>query len=439
MADKGGMMMLRSALASSFLLAIAPAGAHAAHPAEGTWILHLIQFGEEFKPARAQIDVDGTALTGTLNELKLQGQVGPDMIQFSADRLDGPKLGLFNGRLVGSEWRGTITRGSSSIEWVMRRVPERAAPRTYITVPKSYSRTFSGLVPPLLRISPGDTVKTVTVDSSGQDRSGSRVALGGNPQTGPFFVEGAVPGDTLVVKLNRIRPNRERAQSGTQLLSTTVSGDYHKSAQYSDTVSGEWVLNLQEMTARLAKPTERLRNYKIPVRPFLGGIGVAPPDKQAIEARSLGSWGGNLDYSGLQEGTTIYLPVYNAGALLFLGDGHAAQGDGELTGDALETSMDVEFTVDLLRGKHVAGPRAESKDYLMVMGIAGSQQEATRLATAQLADWLITDLGLSSNEVAVLLGTAIEYDIAELVDPQINVVAKIKKSTLEMLRPAPGM
>lgn len=429
--------MMRAIFAFSAIVSSAAASAEWVHPAEGTWIMHLIQFGEEFKPARAVIEIEGNSLTGTLNELSLRGQAARDTIEFSAERPDGPSFGQFSGRQIGNEWRGSITRGSSSIEFVMRRVRDQAAPKTHVVVPTTYSRTFSALAPPLLRISPGDTVKTVTVDSSGHDRSGARVALGGNPQTGPFFVEGAVPGDTLVVKLNRIRPNRESGRSGTQLLSTTVTGEYHKNARYSDAVSGEWVLNLREMTARLARPTDKLRNYKIPMRPFLGGIGVAPPETQAIEARSLGNWGGNLDYNGLQEGTTLYLPVYNAGALLFLGDGHAAQGDGELTGDALETSMDVEFTVDLVRGKEIRGPRADSKDYLMAMGIAGSIADATRLATSHLADWLQADLGLSASEVALLLGTAIEYDIAELVDPQINVVAKIEKRTLEILQVSP--
>jgi amidase len=116
-----------------------------------------------------------------------------------------------------------------------------------------------------------------------------------------------------------------------------------------------------------------------------------------------------------------------------VGDGHAAQGDGELTGDALETSMEIEFTIDVLQEKSMSGPRAENDEYLMVFGIGGSLQEALQLATTGLGQWIEGDYKLYSAELAVVLGTSIRYDIAELVDPHINVVAKIKKSVLATL------
>jgi acetamidase/formamidase len=140
-----------------------------------------------------------------------------------------------------------------------------------------------------------------------------------------------------------------------------------------------------------------------------------------------------MDYNGLTEGTTLYLPVYQEGALLFVGDGHAAQGDGELTGDALETSMDVEFTVNLVQGMSTAGPRAENDDFLMAMGIANSLPDALRQATTQLARWLERDYHLTANESAIVLGTAMRYDLAEVVDPQVNIVAKVSKGVLAQL------
>jgi acetamidase/formamidase len=143
-----------------------------------------------------------------------------------------------------------------------------------------------------------------------------------------------------------------------------------------------------------------------------------------------GSFGGNMDYNGLHEGVTLYLPVSQPGALLFLGDGHAAQGDGELTGNALETSMDVEFTVDVIPGKTLVMPRAEDDEYLMAMGIEGSLTEAFRIATTQMARWLDDRYKLNAGEVASVLGTAMKYDIAEVVDPYVNVVAKVPKKLL---------
>jgi acetamidase/formamidase len=142
-----------------------------------------------------------------------------------------------------------------------------------------------------------------------------------------------------------------------------------------------------------------------------------------------------MDYNQMTEGVTLYLPVFHPGALLFLGDGHAAQGDGELTGDALETSTEFTFTVDVIKGKGVPGPRAENAEYRMASGIANSLQDAVQQATTNLARWLIDDYKLNANEVAIVLGTAIRYDIAELVDPQLHVVAKIEKSVLAKITP----
>jgi amidase len=131
---------------------------------------------------------------------------------------------------------------------------------------------------------------------------------------------------------------------------------------------------------------------------------------------------------------TVYLPVAAPGALLFVGDGHAAQGAGELTGNALETSMDIEFTVDLQEGKAPPFPRMENVDYLMASGIAGSLDEAFRQATTNLARWLESTYNLNAAEVSSVLGTAIVYDVAEVVDPQVHVVAKVPKSVLSTLK-----
>jgi acetamidase/formamidase len=130
------------------------------------------------------------------------------------------------------------------------------------------------------------------------------------------------------------------------------------------------------------------------------------------------------------------LPVFNLGALLFIGDGHALQGAGELTGNALETSMDFEFTVDIQPGASGPGPRFENEDYLMASGIAGSIDDAFRGATTNLVRWLEKKYGLNPAEVSSVLATSIVYDIAEVVDPQVHVVAKVPKSALASLKPA---
>jgi amidase len=137
----------------------------------------------------------------------------------------------------------------------------------------------------------------------------------------------------------------------------------------------------------------------------------------------------------LREGVTVYLPVYVPGALLFVGDGHAAQGAGELTGNALETSMDIEFTVDIQAGGAPPNPRMENTEYFIASGIGGSLDEAFRIATTNLARWLEQMYNLNAAEVSSVLGTSMVYEIAEVVDPQPHVVAKVPKSVLTALRP----
>src|SRR4030095_13226980 len=141
-----------------------------------------------------------------------------------------------------------------------------------------------------------------------------------------------------------------------------------------------------------------------------------------------GTFGGNMDYNQLVEGATVYLPVNHPGALLFVGDSQAAQGDGELTGHALETSMDWTFTVDVIRGRGLGQPRLENAEFLMASGIANSLPEALQAATTNLSQWLEQEYKLNANEIGVVLGTGIRYDVAELVDPLIHVVAKISGS-----------
>jgi amidase len=129
-------------------------------------------------------------------------------------------------------------------------------------------------------------------------------------------------------------------------------------------------------------------------------------------------------------GRQLYMPVFQPGAVLFVGDGHATQGDGELTGNALETSMDVEFTVGLIRGKSLGQPRSENDEYVMVSGIGGSLNDALQSATTGMARWLEDEYKLNPGEIAMVLGSSMRYDIAEVVDPQVHVVAKLAKNIL---------
>jgi acetamidase/formamidase len=196
-----------------------------------------------------------------------------------------------------------------------------------------------------------------------------------------------------------------------------------------------WHLDQERGVATPEKPSANLANYSVPLRPMLGCVAVAPGSAQAPPGTGdSGRWGGNMDFNEVVEGNTVYLPVNVPGALLYVGDGHAAQGDGELNGNALETSMDVEFSVDVVPHKHIRGPRVESGTHIMAMGLDGSLDDAFRGATANMANWLMDDCKLTASEVAQVLGTAAEYKVSEAADRNAGIVVKINKQRLAGLK-----
>lgn len=338
------------------------------------------------------------------------------------------------GRLAVTVANGALA-GTGSLYGVPVRIrgsrpgPPARAPVTHDFVPARYHLQFSGRTPAALRIAPGDRVRTRTLDNEGRDSARQWRAMPGNPLTGPFHVEGAMPGDTLVVHLERVALNRDTAHmySGT-LNERAVQSGYAQQA--APGWGRTWILDRKKGTARLEKPGDRLGSLKLPLRPMVGSIGVAPPLNQALFAGDVGFHGGNMDYRRHTAGATIHLPVWRAGALLSLGDGHALQGDGEISGQGLETSLDVEFRVELVKGKSLGQVWSEDEDYVMVSGVDNGLDASLQMATTGLARWLKDRYRLNDSEVAALLSAAIEYDVAEIVDPRPHVVARIAKKTL---------
>ena len=418
------------------LLVMLTAVSVAAADVSGSWEL-TVRLLNDLNHARVTLTVSGEKLTGTLNELKLEGTIKGDEVDFVATRPTGERFGVFKGRVNGTDMSGTASWPgfTENVSWSARRAKDKPAkPQVHQFEPKEFHRVFSDAVPPVLHVFPGDTVSTWTVDAAGVDSKGVRRSLGGNPQTGPFYIEGAFPGDTLVVKLTRVRLNRDSAISSGRIASTALNPAYVERTRYQNDFDSNWVLDRDKGIGRLKNPSEHLKNYTVKLQPMVGCLAVAPPAHQAFRTGYPGTFGGNMDYNQIREGTTVYLPVSVPGALLFIGDGHAAQGDGELTGNALETSLDVEFTVDVISGRSTNGPRAENNEYLMSSGIGNSLTDALQQATTQLVNWLQTDYQLTPNEAAVVLGTAMQYDIAEVVDPLMHVVAKIRKDVLAPLK-----
>lgn len=403
---------------------------------EGDWVI-VVSIFDANNYQRFTLHQEGSTISGTAGDQnKISGTIDGNRVTLEVKNGRGP-LASMNGTLANGEIAGEGKFQGDNVKFRLYRPATRPAnaPRHQKFEPTQFERYFSSAIKPVLHLYPGDTVETWSVDAGGFDPKGVRRSLGGNPETGPFYIEGALPGDTIAVKFSRIRLNRDTAISSGRISQNALNPGYLANLKHPEHYDSDWALDREKMIGRLAKPTDKLKDYTIPLAPMLGCIGVAPPGKMTYLSGFLGPFGGNMDYNKIREGVTVYLPVFEPGALLFMGDGHAAQGDGELTGNALETSMDIEFTVELIRDKGIPGPRAEDADYLMAMGIAGSLNEALQQSTTNLARWIERDYGLNPSEVASVLGTSMVYEIAEVVDPYVNMVAKIRKSALAGLKP----
>ena len=291
-----------------------------------------------------------------------------------------------------------------------------------------------GSHPPALRIAPGDTVLTTTVDSLGCDAAGKAVTSGFNPMTGPFFVEGAEVGDTLVVHLDRLVPNRSTGVAVPVLAPNVVDPEFIRHLPERPLVV--WDVDLARGEASLQTPVPGLETLRLPLEPMLGCFGVASAHGQAISTVTSAEHGGNMDYRGFRAGVTACFPVFAPGALLFVGDGHAIQGDGEITGSGIEISFDVEVTVDLRKGESIGWPRGENKDYIFTVGNARPLDQALQLATTEMVRWLERDWKLDVLAASTLLGLCVEYDVGNVFDPAYTMICKLPKRVLRQLAEA---
>lgn len=383
------------------------------------------------------------ALTGIFDGDPLTGKRNGQAIEFVVTGKDAAVY-RFNGLQTQDAIAGTADYPDTnhkdqraSHAFTARRLPQRKgeSPQRHDFVPSSYSNEFSPHRAPVLTIWPGDSVRTTTLDSGGVDQHGKTQALFGNPQTGPFYVMGAGPGDVLAIRIQRLRLNRDYADSLDGLVGRALSPALAaKAAELGKPV--RWKLDLERGVAHPQSPSPHLRDLSVPLRPMLGGLAVAPGFGSApISTGDTGRFGGNMDFNEIREGATVYLPVSQPGALLYLGDAHALQGDGETSQYGLETSMDVEFSVEVLRGKSISAPRVESETQIMTLGQAGSLDDALRAATSGMVQWLQQDYGLTVSECAQVMGSSVHYVVANLAGRSVGLAAKLDKSVLRTLQP----
>jgi acetamidase/formamidase len=296
--------------------------------------------------------------------------------------------------------------------------------------PTRYYNTI-GSHEPALRVADGDTIITTTVDARGGDEHGEQITLRGNPMSGPFYVEGAEPGDTLAVTIDRLTPNRGTGWTGTIVAAAMLEPNFVRGLP--EYTICQWAIDQSAGTVSLVDPPAALKNLTLPLEPMIGCFGVAPALGQAINTGTSGEYGGNMDYRGFKPGVTVYFPVFVEGALFHLGDGHAQQGDGEIAGTGIETSFEMEVTLRVQKGRHITWPRGEDADAIFAVGNARPLDQAVQHATTEMMRWLDEDYGLNATEASILLGQAVRYDVGNVFDPAYTMVCRLSKDVLGSL------
>jgi acetamidase/formamidase len=296
---------------------------------------------------------------------------------------------------------------------------------------------YDARLAPALRVASGDRVRVETMVAGGLQRlrlAGvpeadipqslktveQRVTErgpGAHPMSGPIFVETAAPGDTLEVRIVAIEFLHDFGVNAFSPGGGVLPDDY----PYAGLRLLRWRPG--------ATSVEFKPGITLPLAPFFGSIGVAPPPLVGrISSRPPGWHGGNLDNKDLVTGTVLYLPVHVPGALLSIGDGHALQGDGEVTGTALETSLRGTFELRVLKGRRLRWPRAETPTHYITMGLHEDLDEATKLAVREMVEFLMAEKKLSKDEAYMLCSLAADLHVTQAVDATKGVHATLAKS-----------
>ena len=282
----------------------------------------------------------------------------------------------------------------------------------------------------VLTVAAGDRLTTTTVDAWGLDAARKQAATRGNPMTGPFAIKGAEPGDVLAVTIEEIVPNRTYGFTKTAVAPHIVDPQFVTQLPPVELV--EWTIDVAAATVTLTAPQPpALRVLIPPLEPMLGCFGVAPPRSQSISTATSGEWGGNMDYRQFGPGATVYFPVFEPGGLFYLGDAHAIQGDGEISGNGVEVSTTTTVRFEVLKGWKIGWPRFEREEWFGVAGNARPLDQAVQHATTEMLRWLMEPaIGLDPLSANLLLQQTVRYDLGNVFDPAYTMVCKLSRSVL---------
>lgn len=317
--------------------------------------------------------------------------------------------------------------GAVQAEEVLRYVPKH----------EELKYTFGGAAP-THHVQPGTRIISWTEDCydgavTRPDQLPTKVIPPGhdNPQTGPFYIEGAEPGDTVAIHINKLEPARDHGISSFFPGFGALNRTDRTAVLGSDLPEKVWFYDVANGMARTRSLDGRL-TWEIPLAPFLGCLGVSP----GLEVRSTvvpDFFGGNMDCPEVRAGNTVYLGVNVPGALLSFGDGHYAMGEGEIIGTAIEGAMNVDLTVDLIKGRKTEWPRIENAEWMMTVGAARPLEDAARVAFREMVRWVREASGLSEMDAYEFVSQAARAPIVQMVDPEYTVMVKIEKRRLPRL------
>ena len=296
---------------------------------------------------------------------------------------------------------------------------------THHFIPTEYHNVLATL-PPALTVESGDTITTETIDANGWDKDDAKITHGPNPMNGPIAVNGAEPGDRLKVEILAMEPIRATGWTRASLAENVVDPAFVPNLPPRSRAT--WAIDRNARTVTLQDPPAGF-DVTLPLAPMIGCFGVAPNGGQAISTATSAEHGGNMDYRRLGPGATIWFPISAPGALFFLGDCHAVQGDGEIVGTGVETCFQV--TVRLTVEKRaIIWPRGETDRDIFTLGNARPLEQALQHATTEMTRWLAEDFGLDILAASHLLGQCVRYDIGNVYDPAYTVACRLPKSVL---------
>ncbi|SHK07952.1 Acetamidase/formamidase [Pseudonocardia thermophila] len=312
--------------------------------------------------------------------------------------------------------------------------------------PEQYAWTFGG-VAPTHRIKPGTVLKLWTEDAfsgritSTTDRPSAVLNMAEvNPQTGPFYVEGAEPGDTLALHIVDLTPARDWGASTTIPFFGGLTGTDRTALLNEPLPEQTWIYQVDRAAGTVRFEAQRgSLVIDLPLAPMLGTVGVAPPGREVRTSLVPDTFGGNMDTPEMKPGTTCYLGVNVEGALFSVGDGHYRQGEGESCGTAVEGAMDVTLIVELIKGGAPPWPRLEHDDHYAVVGSARPLEDAWRASQVGMIGWLGELYGLAELDAYQLLTQASKAPLANVVDVNYSALTLLEKSLLPAASAYDGM